>query len=46
MQKEQLLDGSHRVTNMALMGSLEPREARNIAGPVDRVGEPEGPASE
>lgn len=46
MQKERLLDGGHRVTNTALMGSLGPREARDIAGPEDRVGEPERPASE
>lgn len=41
MQKALLLDGGHHVTNSALMGSQGPREARDIAGPGDRVGKPE-----
>lgn len=44
--QERLLDGGHRVTNTVLMGSQGPREARDIAGPGDRVGGPERPASE
>lgn len=46
MQKEPLLDGGHHVANTALMGSQGLREARDITGPGDRVGEPERPASE
>lgn len=43
---ELLLAGGHRVANIPLLGSGGPGKARHTAGPGDRAGEPERPASE